>query len=123
MFKGGVKLVDFKEISKEKVIEDFPAPEKVIIPLSQHTGIPSKPVVKKGDAVLKGQLIGESAGFISSTTHSSVSGTVAGIENCPLPGGKTGIAVIIENDGKDIPVESVNREWQDLKQEEIISIV
>ncbi|MCM8820454.1 MAG: electron transport complex subunit RsxC [Candidatus Omnitrophica bacterium] len=123
MFQGGVKLVDFKEISKDKVTEDFPAPEKVIIPLSQHTGIPSKPVVKKGDTVLKGQLIGENAGFISSATHSSISGTVAGIENCSLPGGRISTAIIIENDGKDIPVEPVNRNWQDLKPEEIISIV
>ncbi|HOL21441.1 MAG TPA: electron transport complex subunit RsxC [bacterium] len=123
MFQGGVKLVDFKEISKGKVIENFPASEKVIIPLSQHTGIPSKPLVKKGDAVLKGQLIGENAGFISSATHSSVSGTVIGIENCPLPGGRTTPAVVIENDGKDIPVEPVNRDWKNLKSEEIISIV
>ncbi|MCM8760352.1 MAG: electron transport complex subunit RsxC [Candidatus Omnitrophica bacterium] len=118
-----MKLVDFKEISKGKAIEDFPAPEKVIIPLSQHTGIPSKPIVKKGDTVLKGQLIGENAGFISSATHSSISGNIAGIENCPLPGGRIGTGVIIENDGKDTPVEPEYRNWQDLKQEEIISIV
>jgi len=123
MFQGGIKLVDFKELSKEKVIEDFPAQEKVIIPLSQHTGIPSKPIVKKGDTVLKGQLIGESAGFISSAVHASISGTVSGLENCNLPGGKTSLAVVIENDGKDTAVEGIKRDWQSLSTEEIISIV
>lgn len=123
MFKGGVKLIDFKELSKEKKIEDFPAPEKVIIPLSQHTGIPSKPTVKKGDTVRKGQLIGENAGFISSAVHSSISGTVVGIENCPLPGGRISPAIIIENDGKETPVEPAKRNWEELKSEEIISIV
>ncbi|MDD3726144.1 MAG: electron transport complex subunit RsxC [Candidatus Ratteibacteria bacterium] len=123
MFQGGVKLIDFKEISKEKVIENLQPPEKVVIPLSQHTGIPSNPVVKKGDTVLKGQLIGENAGFISSAIHSSISGTVTGIEKCPLPGGKTSPAVVIENDGKDTSIEPTKRNWQELKTEEIVSII
>lgn len=123
MFQGGVKLIDFKELSKEKKIEDFPAPEKAVIPLSQHTGIPAKPVVKKGDAVLKGQLIGEAGGFISSPVHSSVSGTVAGLENRALPSGRSSLSVIIDNDGQDTAVESVKRNWQALEPKEIISLV
>lgn len=123
MFQGGIKLVDVKELSAGEAIENLPYPEKVVIPLSQHTGIPSNPIVKKGDVVLKGQLIGESEGFISSAVHSSISGTVIGIERCPLPGGRTGMAVVIESDGKDTPAEFIKRSWRQLKAEEIISIV
>lgn len=123
MFKGGVKLVDFKELSKGKQTENFPLPEKAYVPLSQHTGLPAKPVVKKGDAVLKGQVIGEPAGFISSFVHSSISGTVAGIENVPLPGGKSSPAVIIQNDGQDNSVEMKRRNWLSLQQKEIVSLV
>ncbi len=37
---------------------------------------PCNPVVKKGDRVLVGQVIGEATGFVSAPIHSSVSGTV-----------------------------------------------
>ena len=38
---------------------------KMVYPLSQHIGAPAKPIVKKGDAVLKGQMIAEAGGFVS----------------------------------------------------------
>lgn len=123
MFDGGIRLIDFKELSKEKEIEVFPAPAKVIIPLSQHTGIPAKPVVKKGDTVLKGQIIGEAGGFISSPVHSSISGTVAGLENRLLPTGRSSLSVIIDNDNQESSVECIKREWQRMEPKEIISIV
>ncbi len=123
MFEGGIKLTDFKDLSKQKAIENFPAPDKAVIPLSQHTGIPAKPVVKKGDSVLKGQLLGEAGGFISSPVHSSISGTVSALENRALPGGRSSLSVIIDNDRQDKSVEAVRKEWQSLNPEEIISIV
>ena len=42
---------------------------------------PAKPLVAKGDHVLKGQIIAEAGGFISANVLSSVSGTVKGIES------------------------------------------
>ncbi len=123
MFEGGLKLIGFKELSKEKRIEDFPAPQQAVIPLSQHTGIPAKPVVKKGDKVLKRQVIGEAGGFISSPVHSSISGTVKGLENRLLPGGKTSLSVIIENDGNDTAVEGVQNDWKNMEPGKIISLV
>ncbi len=123
MFKGGIKLIDFKDISKEQSIEDFKEPEKVIIPLSQHTGAPAKLVVKKGDRVLKGQIIGESAGFISSYIHSSIAGKVIGIDDVLTPTFKISPAIIIENDGSGEEIEKNKRDWLNLKKEEIIEIV
>lgn len=123
MFQGGIKLNDFKELSKAKKIEAFPPPAKAAIPLSQHTGIPANPVVKKGDMVLRGQLIGEAAGFISSTVHSSISGTVAGLETRALPTGRNSLSVIIDNDGQDTPVENAKKDWQTAEPKEIISLI
>jgi len=123
MFKGGVHLKDFKEISKNENIEGFPYPKKVVIPLSQHTGLPAKPVVKKGDIVSEGQVIGEANGFISSFIHSSISGKITGIENCLLPSGKKSLSVIIENNGEIKKNSPIYRDWLNLKPEEIINIV
>ncbi len=72
---GGVHPNDSK-ISKDCRIEVLPLPSKVFISMSQHLGAPAVPVVKAGDKVKVGQVIGEPAGFISAFVHSSVSGTV-----------------------------------------------
>ena len=67
--------------------------------VSQHIGAPAKPIVKKGDHVLAGQKIAEAGGFVSAPIHSSVSGTVKGIEKRLTAVGAMGDAIIIENDG------------------------
>ncbi|HNS32429.1 MAG TPA: electron transport complex subunit RsxC [bacterium] len=125
MFKGGLKISAFKELSKEETIETFPCPEKVAIPLSQHTGLPAKPAVQKGDFVKEGQVIGEPAGFISSYVHSSISGKVTGIENRSLPNGKSSMSVIIESENgaeQDCPRPDIP-EWQLLSPREITESV
>ncbi|RLE08649.1 electron transport complex subunit RsxC, partial [Candidatus Aerophobetes bacterium] len=43
-FMGGVKVPENKFAQAER-IEEFPAPEKAILPLSQHIGAPCEPVV------------------------------------------------------------------------------
>lgn len=73
----------------------MPAPKTVSIPLSQHIGAPAKPVVKKGDKVFVGSLLGESVGFVSAPVHSSVSGEVVAIKQ--LDG--IGECIVVESDG------------------------
>jgi Na+-translocating ferredoxin:NAD+ oxidoreductase RnfC subunit len=50
--------------------------KKVRIPLSQHIGVPAVPVVKAGEAVEKGEKIGEAGDGLSVSIHSSVRGIV-----------------------------------------------
>ncbi len=79
-FIGGIHPYEGKELSEDKPIQ-FIVPEKgeeMVYPLSQHIGAPAKPLVAKGDQVLKGQIIAEAGGFISANVLSSVSGTVKG---------------------------------------------
>ena len=54
----------------------LPIPETVEIPMSMHIGAPAIPVVKPGDSVRVGQLIGKAGGFVSAPVYASVSGTV-----------------------------------------------
>jgi electron transport complex protein RnfC len=109
-FHGGVHPADRKELSKDKPIEDFPPPGLAVLYLSQHIGAPAQPVVAKGDAVRKGQVVGEAAGFVSAPVHASVSGTVKAVEPRPHPLGRKVPAVVIENDGEEAWAEGVNEE-------------
>lgn len=104
-FKGGVHPNYEKQHSEDKPIQVLPAPEVVVMPLQQHVGAPCDPVVKKGDQVLMGQVIGESSYAISAPVHSSVSGTVLAVEPRPSVTGRSVMSVVIQNDGQDTPIE------------------
>ena len=82
-------------------------PKTVSIPMSMHIGKPAKPVVKKGDEVKVGQLIGEADGFISAPVHSSVSGTVLKVDDMTLSNGAKAKCVVINTDGEQTVYEGV----------------
>ncbi len=90
------------------VITDLPLPKTVIIPLAQHLGVPSKPIVQKGDQVKVGQLIAQSNGFISANIHASVSGKIAKIEPSPDSSGYKREAIFIDTEG-DEWMEGIDR--------------
>jgi Na+-translocating ferredoxin:NAD+ oxidoreductase RnfC subunit len=53
------------------------SPRRVRIMLSQHAGVPAKPVVGRGDAVELGAAVGRvSAGDLGADVHASIAGTV-----------------------------------------------
>lgn len=124
-FKGGVHPSENKELTASKGIETVPLPKKVIIPFSQHTGAPSKPLVNKGDEVKTGQKIGEIAGKISVPTHATISGKVLDIKEVPHPVlGSRSLACIIESDGKDEWVAREEREdYLNLNPQELVEII
>ncbi len=108
MFPGGVhphESVNGKSVNGGNAIVKLPAPPRVIIPLSQHIGAPAKAVVKKGDMVKIGQVIGETNGYVSASVHASVSGKVWDVQPCLLASGVSVPAVIIDNDYKEEWVE------------------
>ena len=100
-FSGGVHPADDgKAMSRDCAIEPAPDPDEVIIFLSQHIGAPCQAVVKKGDEVQRGQLIGEAQGFVSAPIHASVSGKVIAVQPRHHPiQGKLAPAVVIERTG------------------------
>ena len=110
---GGIlmKLHGIKVPHKKNTANCVPVrlsvPETVRIPMSMHIGKPAKVAVKRGDTVKVGQLIGEADGFISAPVHSSVSGTVAKIEEMTLSNGAKGQCVVINTDGEQTVFEGV----------------
>ena len=125
-FFGGVHPNDNKTYARDVAVQEFPAPDIVVIPMSQHIGAPCKPLVKKNDLVKKGQKIGDNQGLCV-PVHASVSGKVKSVEAKPHSSGTTMMSVVIENDHLDTLDESIQprtREEVDaLTPEELINII
>lgn len=96
-FRGGIHPDDHKEQTKDRPITDLEPCDTLTFLMSQG-GRGTVPVVKKGDIVKKGQIIGESGEFMSSPIHSSVSGIVESVTRVITPKGDMSEAVIIKND-------------------------
>lgn len=104
--KGGAHVPHYKHTAEKQTVK-MPSPKTVYIPMLQHIGAECTPTVKKGDAVFVGTKIGESDAFVHALVHSSVSGTVTGIEEKLFPNGKKVKTVVIENDFTDTPDPSL----------------
>ena len=118
-FKGGIHPYEGKELTMDKEVKEYVPTGDMVYPLSQHIGAPAKPIVKKGDRVLAGQLIAEAGGFVSANIHSSVSGTVKVIEPRLTSSGSKVNSIVIENDnlyemvelkGNDKPLDKLTKD-------------
>ncbi len=127
-FKGGIHPPQNKQRSEGRSIETMPLPQKVVIPLQQHTGAPCKALVKEGDIVSAGQKIGESTGFVSSPVHASIAGKVTSVGPHPHPVISSPIrSIIIERSGADAAAEAgfwpAPADWSALSAEQIKDLV
>lgn len=125
-FSGGIHVPSCKNTRNIPIV-DFPAPSKVAIPMQQHIGAPAMPLVKKGDYVKLGQIIGDFKEGLSCPVHASVSGTVLDVEmrNSYNGYGKTAF-VVIENDYTNTLSESIvpyTKSLKDITSDEVIEIV
>jgi electron transport complex protein RnfC len=97
---GGVHPKENK-LTKDAPFVHLDPPAVAVIPLSQHIGAPNTPLVKAGDHVKIGQVIGSTDAFVSAPVHATISGEVVAIELRPLPSGIRAQSVIIKNDFKE----------------------
>ena len=99
-FKGGVHPDYNKELARDKAIERMPVPAELVVSMSQHLGAPAKCIVKAGDFVKRGQLIGEKNGFISVCVRAPADGLVKAVEKRLGPAGGKADAVILDTTAK-----------------------
>ncbi len=104
-FRGGVHPEYSKYITADLPIKVLPPPEIAIIPMVQHVGEAAEPLVKKGDQVKVGQIIGKICNTVCASVHSPVSGTVKAVEPRPTVNGHALLSVVIENDGLDAVID------------------
>jgi electron transport complex protein RnfC len=97
-FRHGIHPEENKEETEHLPIARMPFVERYILPLSQHTGAPCRPVVKVGERVVRGQLVAEPGGFVSTTLHSPVTGRISAIAPRLHPNGKLTESIEIEAD-------------------------
>ena len=123
-FSGGVHPAGNKNLSAHKPTVPAAIPKRVVIPLSQHIGAPTKPLVVIGQEVKKGEKIGETTGFVSAPVHASISGKVVALGSFPHSLGVNITAVVIESDGKDEWVTGLkeNPDYNLLSPEELKKI-
>ncbi len=100
LFKLGKLHIPHRKNTAAMAAVRMTPPESVLIPMAQHIGAPATPVVKAGDRVFVGTLIGEASGYVSANIHSSVSGTVKKIDSFLSSNGRSCMAVLIESDGE-----------------------
>ena len=108
-FHGGLRLRHNKKISCETPVEKSALPQRLYVPLLQHTGMAAEPTVEQGQRVLKGEQIGSFRHLGSGCVHAPTSGTVSAIIKHPIshPSGRDGRCIVIRPDGLD--------EWRELK--------
>ncbi|NVO28121.1 electron transport complex subunit RsxC [Donghicola sp. C2-DW-16] len=101
--RGGIHPETRKFLTADCAIEEMPLPKLLRIPLQQHIGAEAAALVKRGDRVLKGQLIGKARGPVSANIHSPTSGTVVAVGEfvAPHPSGLPVPTVTIRTDGLD----------------------
>ncbi len=97
-FRNGVHPHENKKQTEHQPIARMPFGKFFTLPLSQHIGAPSNPIVEIGQTIFRGQLIAEAGGFVSANLHSPVDGKVVAIGPSRHPRGDLTSCIEIEAD-------------------------
>lgn len=118
-FSHGIHPAEHKDATRDKAIRRLPFAPKLIVPLAQHIGAPSVPLVKVGQEVVRGEPIARAEGFVSVPQHAPATGRVAAIELMPTATGTKTPAIVIQvypgdsqrvDDSIDVDVQHLERD-------------
>lgn len=121
---AGLKIPKMKHMSMKK-LESYIKPEKVYIPFISSNDTDITPLIKKGDYVYKGQILGRRKGNFTTPIFSSVSGIVLDFTEVSHQSGKKVNAVVIENDFKEKLEEKyeLRKNIEKMDKDEFVKIV
>ena len=97
---GGVHPAENK-LSAASPIREAGLPKQAAISMFQHIGAPAVPIVKKGDEVKVGTMVGEPGKGLSVPVFSGVSGKVNKVDNVIDASGLKRMAVVIDVEGDE----------------------
>jgi electron transport complex protein RnfC len=121
--RGGIHPDPHKGATMNRPIDVLPTPSEVRLPLIQHLGDPSEPIVKKGDIVRRGQKIAE-GGATGIPLHATISGKVKPIDKQPHPTQVISQAIVLArvDESEAPPLEfPEDPEWRSLPVEEMLA--
>ena len=100
---GGIHPPENKAQSLQLPIAEATLADEYILPLNQHIGAASTPLVEVGDSVQKFQRIADAEGIFSAALHAPTSGKVTAIEDRLIahPSGLSAPCIVIKADGLD----------------------
>jgi electron transport complex protein RnfC len=124
-FRHGIHPEAHKEATEHLPVERMPFIARYVLPLSQHTGSPARPVVRAGERVTRGQVVAEPGGFVSTTLHSPVTGRVSALAPRRHPNGRLVDAIEIEADpfASQEPPAGEPIDWRALSEDEFVASV
>ena len=111
-FPGGIYPPERKVRSNQAPLQRAPLPERVNLPLRQHSGSPAVACVSPGDSVQVGSLVAKRNGLISAHVHASISGTVTHV---------SGNDIQIESDGQDTWHTLAPLNWRDTDADTLLA--
>ncbi|MCU7814684.1 MAG: electron transport complex subunit RsxC [Candidatus Thiodiazotropha sp. (ex Rostrolucina anterorostrata)] len=123
-FTHGIHPPYHKETA-DKPIRRLPFPAELVLPLDQHIGKPAIPVIRKGQEVVRGELMAKADGNFSVPIHAPATGRVRDIELMPTPKGPKSNAIVLdvyEGSTQEV-LWGQPREMSDLTQQEIIQAI
>ena len=119
--RGGVHPDDKKRLAADRPIRNSYFGQRAVIPMGQHLGAPAECLVRPGDTVAEGELIGRANGLISAHVYCPFPGVVEKVGPLTLPNGFSSQAVYLRIEGTFESVEDgrINDRWAGLSREEL----
>ncbi|RKZ33915.1 MAG: electron transport complex subunit RsxC [Gammaproteobacteria bacterium] len=124
-FSHGVHAPDNKHRTSDLAVRRIPFSEHMVIPLSQHFGAPSVPIVHAGQEVVRGEPIAKADGFMSVPMHSPGTGVIEDIGLMPTARGPKTPSIILRlhpGAGQNV-LYGARRDITTMTPEEIIQAV
>ena len=94
-FSHGVHPPQYKAITASQGIRRLPFAPTMVLPLAQHFGAPSVPIVHEGQEVVRGEPIAKADGFMSVPLHAPATGRVARIGLMPTARGPKTPSIVL----------------------------
>ncbi|MCX5771103.1 MAG: electron transport complex subunit RsxC [Candidatus Hydrogenedentes bacterium] len=95
-FGRGVHPPEHKDATKDLAVKRLGFAPELVVPLLQHLGAPARPIVRKGQEVVRGEPIAAPGGFVSVPMHAPATGVVARIDKAVTATGHMAPAIIIK---------------------------
>lgn len=94
-FSHGVHPPHWKGATEARATRRLPFAPRLILPLSQHLGAPSVPIVRPGQEVVRGEPVARANGFVSVPVHASATGVIESVELWPTARGPKTEAIVL----------------------------